>query len=150
MPTWPSGLTGARVEQLGEDLALTAGTDLASNASANVKGSWVQITASLAFAADGFYVSLADAAATRDYLVDIAVGAAASEVVILENLPYHTGNPSNIGMANAYFPIPLAAGVRIAARCQDSTGSGSVRILVRPVQGSFYSCIRLGGGFIYL
>lgn len=149
MPDWPSAFAGSRVEQLGDDLTLTAGINVDSSASANTKGSYVELSASTPFDADGFYLTAADGVTGRDYLIDIAVGAAGSEAVILENIPFHTGGTGNIGLAQAYIPIPIKAGTRVSARAQASTGSSGVRLMVRLVAGSFYASIRCGRATTY-
>lgn len=94
-----------------------------TNGSANVKGAWSQLTAATTRNATGIWVhtrcpspgySMAYQSA-----VDIGVGAAASEVVLIPNL-------SAIGWAGSYFlPISIPAGTRLSARSQGYASDGA-------------------------
>jgi hypothetical protein len=70
-------------------------------------------------------------------LVDIALGGAGSESVIIPNLT--CGNVSDYAAtsskgASYFFPIYIPAGVRVAATCQASTGGDIVNVAVRLFQ----------------
>jgi len=93
----------SRLATLGAVSASSIGTAVAAHASANTKGAWVEFSASTPFDAAGFYLlwSLPGTASTR--LVDVGVGAAGSEVVVLSNLIVSGGG----GFQRGLFFVPL-------------------------------------------
>jgi hypothetical protein len=107
-------------------------TTVTSNASANTKGSYTEIIASADFTANGVWIEFpAILLANRTFLVDIATGAAASESVVIPNLMVETNNNNSIhGHYAVFFPLAVASGARVAARCQDSTGSGTISVAI--------------------
>lgn len=115
MPDW-SGIIGSNLyETIGADVANTRGTTVASGL-ANVKGAWVQLVASTAFYATGIAVyHFVDGSSPASRLLDIGVGAAASEQAIIENILLF-GRAQDSLMR--YFPISIPAGSRITARLQ--------------------------------
>ena len=95
-----------------------------SNASANTKGSYELIVSSTQHAYDMLSVTFSpNTLATRDFLCDIAIGAAASETIIINNLAYSAS--TNWVPQQYLFPIHVPAGTRISARTQCSTGSSN-------------------------
>lgn len=128
MPTMSVMEGAGRIENAGANTAASRGTAVTANASANTKGSYTQLIASTGFDANGIIIMLDDMTAAVDYLIDIAVGAAASEVVKISNLLATGGTGSIVYGAYYYFPIRIAAGSRISARCQCSTGGNIIRV----------------------
>ena len=114
----------------GPDTSTSRGVTLVP-AAANAKGSWVQLTA----ATDGPIAGLAigvqgnglTAMSPGTVLVDIAAGAAGSEVVVVPNLQFLTSNIEWVGRQHLLttYPVDIPAGVRLAARCSNSGGSTS-------------------------
>lgn len=96
------------------------GVAVFSGATANTKGSYVEVLASAAYDAQGFFIWTQKAGhSDADVLLDIAIGAAASETIIVNNL---MGAGSGNGECTQYYiPIPVPAGTRVSARAQ-STG----------------------------
>ena len=138
MTNWPSGINGARWESAGVSAASTAGALLTANAVANTVGNYAQLIAATAFHASGIMLTLSNnntAAAT--YLVDFAIGAAASEQILVSGLHSSTGGNANTTPVTAFFPLSIPAGSRLAARCQSSTGGATIRL----------HGLLLGGGF---
>lgn len=119
MGDWPGIGAGNRSSTEGENTATTRGATVTAGGSAHTKGSYTQLVASSPFDAQGFLLNVYNN--TRAYyLLDVAVGAATSEQVILPNF-FHSFDfyqPSAV-----YFPIPIPAGSRVAVRNQSSTGS---------------------------
>lgn len=116
----------------------TAGTQLTANASANTKAtSYTTLIASLAADCDGFFLNLLGGTASRDLLVDIAIGASSSEVNIIDNFMLSSGTTLNLEVREVYIPIPIAAGTRVSARCQASTGSATCFAGVSPVKSRY-------------
>lgn len=122
-------LEGQRIENAGAVVGTSRGTAITANASPNAKGaSFTTLLAATGFEADGLLVMLDDSAALTDYLLDIAVGGAGAEVVILSNLLISGGTGSITYGAYYYFPVKIPAGTRLSARVQASTGAAVVRV----------------------
>jgi hypothetical protein len=133
-----SGSSG--VDTYGFLSATNLGTLVDPGSSANTKGSYVQLTAATTSDYNGFFLGLDNQTDPSSgsvgglyWLLDIAVGAAASEQVILPNHCLFGSSVSGIAlvnnMASPYFPLPIPAGSRIAARAQCSTGTSPDRRL---------------------
>jgi hypothetical protein len=138
----PSGLSTIETHVSGTtNETATFSISVTANASANTKGNYTTLVAATSYASYGIMVQLAGlqttASTNQRCLVDIALGADTAEVVIIPNLT--CGNvsdyvaASNVG-ASYYFPIYIPAGVRVAARCQASTGGDIVNVAVRLFQ----------------
>jgi hypothetical protein len=102
------------------------GVPVTPNASANTKGSWAQLMSVAQGSVDaaGLLIHLSTNTLNTDYLVDIAIGAAGSEVVIAENLYVSLFSFKQVG--TWFLPIPIPAGARVAARCQAGAAGGGV------------------------
>lgn len=118
------------------------------SATANVKGAWVEFSAAAPFDAAGFFISFGPAGiSVADYLVDVGVGAAGSEQVILSNLLGSVAN-FNVG-GEVFIPLPIKAGERVAVRLQSSDASLGVPVLMQLVAGDFFSQLGLGRATTY-
>lgn len=112
-------------ETVGVSTGTSRATSIASSTTANTKGSWVELDASTAFAVDGFFVYIGrNSGANFDVLVDIGIGVLDSEVVLVPDLLYSTGDTAGEAI---FIPIPMsiASGTRISARCQDRVASAT-------------------------
>ncbi len=107
-----------RIEAVGSDISDSAATDIVAGGT-NSKGSYAQLIASTAFDAYGFWLTGRGEAASssRSGLIDIAVGAAASEQIILADYMM----PASRFLFSAFFPVRIPAASRIAARGQTSS-----------------------------
>lgn len=123
MSDWSLMGGGSDTMAIGIVAASSKSTTLTSGATANTKGSWVELSASTPAMASGFYVRFI--ASTRDYLIDIAIGAAGFEQAIVENLYCGNGSASRLGETYS-LPVQIPAGSRVSARCQDSSGGSTV------------------------
>ncbi len=118
-----------KITTYGSDTATSRGAILAPNASANVKGSYVQLTAATTAPIHGAIVSIQGTTAlfagARDFTVDVATGAAASEVVVIADVPTHVFSSDVFTHVYAYLPVSLdiPVGSRIAARVSSSSAS---------------------------
>lgn len=108
--------------------ALTAssgGTLLTTAGATNTKAAWTVITASTTAVARHMLVTLQPpdtATVTAGVgLVDIGVGAAAAEQVIISNMSYETTTAERIEYGPIVFPVSVPAGSRLTARYQCST-----------------------------
>jgi len=109
---------------------VTAGT-------AHAKGAWVTMIASTGFPASEVIVQsqgAANVAATdTSTLFEIAIGAAASEVVVVPETP--CGHIDAGGFHNWRFPVAVPAGVRVSMRIQSAVASKTLTAQVRLVGG---------------
>jgi hypothetical protein len=133
---------------VGEATGSSRGTAIPGDAAANTKGSWIELVSSSPIDADGFYLQLEALGTSRDHLVDIGIGAAGSEVVIVPNFQFSTGTGPS-GIEEVYIPLPIPAGTRIAARSQATAGSQSVGVLLQLVQGELYRAMRCSRATAY-
>ena len=118
MPDWPAG-GGGSVAELGANVGASTGVQLTTGSPAHTKGSWAEVTSSSPFTCSGFILTINFALAT--YLVDVGIGAAGSEQVLVENIHY---SGQTLVPMSMYFPVRIPAGSRIAVRSQGSaTGS---------------------------
>jgi hypothetical protein len=95
--------------------------------SANTKTAWVEMTASLPHTICGILAELQNAPGEYQVL-DIGVGAAGSEVVVVPDVRASnslSGVHANLGL---YIPLSLPAGSRVACRSQGSAGSAFMRV----------------------
>lgn len=102
---------------IGKNDTGTTGQDLATfNGSSHTPGAWVELTASSPFDAVGIWVDVTGTASSgRPYMIDIGVGAAASEVVVVPSVYIqHTLREAS----GIMIPVAIPAGSRISARAQ--------------------------------
>jgi hypothetical protein len=107
-------------------------TVTAGNA-AHTKGAWIQLIASTPYDAYGIWVSIEGLSANNTntaYLVDIGVGPAGSEQVVLPNLDAWGADSTGWAIRLYWFPVYIPAGSRIAARGQSVTASKTCRVMV--------------------
>ncbi len=151
MPDWPSGFGAQRLAAIGLDATSSRGVTVTSGA-ANTKGSYAQLSASTPMDADGFHMHLLPAGATADYLVDIALGGAGSEVVIVPDF-FMYGNNGSLSeirtTSQVYVPIPIKAGTRVAARFQSNGATQTLTASLTLVAGDYYSSMRCGRATSY-
>ena len=127
MPDLPTIAGGP--SETGSTPASSTGITLTANASANTKAtSWTEVIASTDYASNWLLVMLHQASGSIAYLIDIGVGASTAEHVLIANLYLHAPAITSAGGRAFLFPVRIPAGTRLSARCQASTGSGTVRI----------------------
>jgi hypothetical protein len=113
------------VTRFGEDDATggsTYKTQVLAGGSAHTKGSWYQLAASTPFAFDWIEVHIQTSSGSQTALVDIGIGGAGSEVVLIPNLLIESQS-AYLYHVNYRLPIAVPAGSRISARCQSNLGS---------------------------
>jgi hypothetical protein len=125
-----------RFATYGVDTGTSLAVDVAAHASANTKGSYVEIASSTAFAAQGIIVSIGKTNTSARFLLDIAIGASSSEQVIIPNLIARAENAVQV-TGQLFFPIAIPAGSRISARCQSSPGGAAIRVAATICGGGF-------------
>lgn len=113
------------IEAAGVDTANSRGTAVATNASANTKGNWVQIIASTAKKAVAILlIAYLPGASPQNGLVDIGTGGTGSEVALVSNIAIQSSDGFH-NSAWAQLPIMVPAGTRLNVRWQCSTGSST-------------------------
>jgi hypothetical protein len=116
------------------DTSVSEGTIITASGSNNTKGSYTTLIAATAHPAGGMFIILGGANTSGGaYLIDLAIGAAASEQIIVPDLFYHAQADSTY--MYAYLPISIPAGVRVSARVACSSASRTVRVNVVLVSG---------------
>ncbi len=122
------------VDTYGATTADSGGTSVDPGGAANTKGAYSQLTASTTRALRALAVVLgADSnqtLTTAGYLLDIAIGAAGVEQVVIPDLWFNatTGGRTFLAGAMGPFPCSIPAGTRIAARGASSTTDATDRL----------------------
>lgn len=114
-------------ETIGAVAGVSGGTQISSTA-ANTKGTWVELTPATAAQASWIEVMIGSTATIGRYLVDIGIGAAGSEAVLLPNLHFENRQASIEGQAVYRFPVAIPAGSRVSARIQTSATTSNIRV----------------------
>lgn len=106
-------------------------TGVASRGAANAKGAYVQLIAATGFDYSALTVQLVGTGGGGQcYLVDIAIGAAGSEVVIAPNILLDTARGGYQNVISLPLPLAIPIGARLAARVQEAGGTGSRTVQV--------------------
>jgi hypothetical protein len=109
--------------------ANSRGTGITPNATAHTKGSWTELISAAQNLHGAAWVMVTfgeTTVAAATYFVDIGIGAAASEQVIIPNLYQQYAATIQPGTKSYLLPLSIPAGVRVAARCQTNATSGNV------------------------
>jgi hypothetical protein len=136
MADWPLLGDYQFVRAAGENAAASIGTSLTCGV-ANTKGAWTELEAATEHDASWALVRIVDpSAGTHDYLVDIGIGAAAAETVVIPNVPlcYRSGGAEPHSFL---IPVAIPAGSRVAARAQSSAVSPTLKVEVLLFGGGF-------------
>lgn len=113
--------------------ASTGGTDCSSDGTtANTLGAWVEIEDATPEEFHGFWMSVMNFdTSARSFLVDIGIGAASSEQVILPQVFFSHGSGTAAGGSIFFFvPLLIPKGSRVAARNQCTIVSGTTRVAI--------------------
>lgn len=129
------------VDTYGANTADSGGTSIDPGASTHTKGSYVQLTGSTN--RPHKYIAIAvgnQANSTRSsfvWLLDIAIGGAGSEQVIIPNLALNCSSTSDIILPQCFnmLPVNIPRGSRIAARAQCSGNDATDRLFDLIVYG---------------
>jgi len=131
--------TPGRITSYGAVPASSGGTTVTPSGTANVKGSYAQLTASTTRPIHALMVMVQGSTNTHlsaTYAVDIAVGGSGSETVIIpDHAVVADTNEYLQPMSPDFYPLSTAipAGVRLAARCTVTTGT-----VATPVEVAVY------------
>jgi hypothetical protein len=103
-------------------------TGLPSNASANQKGAWTQLTSGTSYDSNFAVIMLGANSNTNPQetlLIDVGIGASGSEIPILNNLPLWVYGQYGGTFYSVAIPLSIPAGTRISARAQSSISGSS-------------------------
>ena len=137
MALWtPGDLVGRFGESNGIGASSTTGTQVTAGSTAGTKGSWTQLIASTAkeyhWLIVGFTENNASATITN-VVVDIGIGAASSEIVLVPNLLVGSSPAITTTFSSHFyvFPIRVPSGSRLSARSASGpAGSQTCRVLM--------------------
>lgn len=105
-----------------------SGVSVQASASVNVMGAWAELIAATAGAYAGFWIIIqAASTSSARFLVEIGIGAAAAETVIIPGIPATPATAGN-GEVVLFVPLNVPAGSRLSARCQSATGSATIAV----------------------
>lgn len=141
MGEW-SATSGARLVTVGQAATTSTGTLATASATANTKGVWAQLVAATPVNASGIIVMLASPSAAGDYLIDVGLGAAGFESVLIGNILYC--RRADITAAHFQFDIGLSANSRLVARVQSTSASATVAVAVALLSYGFPGLSHLG------
>ena len=123
---------------LGASLSTTMGTPITAGATANTKGAFATIVAATPTDCCMLVLSFRMfTGSTVQTAVDIAIGPAGSEVVIIPN--FVLGAASNLLLGSILLPLNLPAGTRISARSQSSNSSQVCNLSITTFDGALVS-----------
>lgn len=137
---WPISYSHANHLDLASASTTSSGTVVTASGSTNTKGSFIQLIASTASDAAGIWLCVNNQSATganSTLALDIALGAAASEVVVLANILI-TAQSAQQGLIE-YFPLAIPSGTRVSARIQAKTVSETVCVNIITCDAGFDS-----------
>ena len=121
----PVGLQWGGPQSIGAVVANSAGTLVTDSGTAGTKGAWAQLIGSTLYDITWLAISITSQASfLTTAFVDIGIGAAGSEMVVISNLMLSiTGDDS--APAQYVLPVYIPARTRIAARCMSANGSNN-------------------------
>lgn len=126
-------MPGGKIVSYGTASATSRGTSLDPGATANTKGAYSQLVASTNEDLSGIIICVGsqnlDKTTSCEALLDIAIGAAASEIILIADLPLgvDTNAQQYMPLVFPFIPCKIPAGTRIAARCQNTTNTAAHR-----------------------
>lgn len=128
--TSPAGYV---VDTYGADTSDTGGVSVDPGGSGNTKGAWSEISAALTRSTRSIVVGFNgqdnSARAEANWLIDIGIGGAGSEVVVVPNLrQYVNASMDHFEYLNIELPVHLPAGARVAVRAQCSITDAADRL----------------------
>ena len=133
-------LGGMQALSAGFVLATTTGTSITASASANTKGAYVELVSAANNDLDSNSIELVfDGlnSALGDFLVDISVGDAGFEEVVIHNVYVKTTSTPGALVSRVTLPISFQSGVRISARCQANNSSLAINMFIILSSGNF-------------
>jgi hypothetical protein len=130
MGDWTT-IEACRNKAEGLDAANSRGITITAGGTANTKGTWTALATSTVQACDCLTViTQRSGTAGVDFLIDIGVGTAGSEVVVASNIiSTGPGSGGSVFGVDCVLPINIPAASRLSARCQATTLSAQTRVI---------------------
>ena len=111
---------------------------VAPSATANTKGLWVEFVASTGFPTRYLTVEMGRGETNNQFLTDVGIGGAGSEVVLVANLMVETGANGRERTFLYQLPVWIPPSTRVSLRSQvNETSSGGDRFAVTLSSGGF-------------
>lgn len=122
------------VTTYGADTANTRGTSVDPGGSANAKGAYTQFSAAITRPAKALFLSIGNLNTARqfaEWFLDVAIGGAGSEQVLIPNLQFgcQVSGHDIIPSITPCIPISISAGTRIAIRAQCGITDATDRLI---------------------
>ncbi len=133
---------GAEIVSVGANTSLSRGAVVTSSATADAKGSWIELDSGTTQEINSITVSipsLVTVTTGNDIIIDIALGGAGSEEVIAQNINVTYGSSSSFAGRFLCLPIGIPLGSRVSVRSQSSIASQSCTVAISGTVGSFTS-----------
>lgn len=130
-----------KILAFGANLATSAGVVLATPGGNNTEGAWTEITAATPEPLAALAISVQGGGSTThasaSALVDIAIGAAGSEVPVVTDIGLQLFSTEAVNYASPLIhPVDIPAGTRLAARWQGSAVTGAVDVILHGIRKS--------------
>jgi len=128
---WPIYSGSNILNDIGTVTGTSTVTALTANSTANTKGTtYTELIASTTRPYVGLHVFVqSNSASQARALIDLAIGAAASEVIVIPDLFFWSMSSNALrAWTHYYFPIAIPSGVRLSMRAQSSTASWALRV----------------------
>jgi hypothetical protein len=123
---YPQSAAGLTYESYGETGQIQDGQPVVTAASANTKGSYVEIAASIGITSQWVLVEIVRATLSVRWLLDIATGAGGGETIVIPDVIGEiTDASSHSAQETLVLPWKVESGTRIAGRAQGSSTSAS-------------------------
>lgn len=114
-----------RWQDWGTNTGASTGAAVVAGGSAHTKGGYSQLIAATAFTTKWLALMVAWSDTNRNFAIDIAIGAAASEEVVIPDLFSFNSSAVVVGL-----PFSIPGGSRVAARCASQNASSTVLLSV--------------------
>lgn len=111
------------------------GTVVTGHTTQFFKGAYSEFFSSTSAAANGILVGIGDIPIGRPYLIDIAIGAAASEVIIIPDIAIRCSNAIQ-SFGTIFVPCNIPEGSRVAVRCSSNASLAEVPLTLHILEGN--------------
>ncbi len=125
-------------ETQGAVTASSTGTVITANASANTKGSWVDVGSAISYGYNTVLITaIVGSAGAADFTFDIGENQSGTRAIIAEDirLPGLLGTRSNA--LSLSLPLHVRRGAQLSVRCQASTGSRTMEVMISGMAGGW-------------
>jgi hypothetical protein len=131
----------SRITTYGADTSDSGGVSIVPDTGAGTKGVWAVIDAATANPMRGFVLGLGNgvntARTTTTWMIDVGVGGAGSEVVVISDLMACAGSTEDTvtPIAFPFIPCSIPAGVRLVVRASCQTADATDKLLDAIIYG---------------